>query len=96
MAAYLVARVKVNDPEAYDRYRQKTPAAVSQYDGRFLARGGRNELLEGDNPELNRSVVIEFPSYERAQEFYNSSEYQSIIGIRQAASESQVMIVEGV
>lgn len=96
MPAYLIARVKVNDPEAYDRYRAQTPDAVARFGGRFLARGGRNELLEGDSTELNRVVLIEFASYEQAQAFYHSPDYQKILPLRQAAARSELVIVEGV
>ncbi len=96
MSAYLVVRVKITDPESYDKYRARTPAVIAQYGGKFLARGGRSELLEGDNPEFSRSVIIEFPDYEQAQTFYRSPEYQEILKIRLAASESQAVLVEGV
>jgi uncharacterized protein (DUF1330 family) len=96
MAAYLIARVNVTDSETYDKYRARTPDVAARYQGRFIARGGRSELLEGDNPELNRVVLIEFPSYEQAKTFYDSPEYQQILPLRKAAAQSQVVIVEGV
>lgn len=96
MSAYLIARVKITDPESYEKYRARTPDVIARYGGKFLARGGRSELLEGDNPELDRTVIVEFASYEQAQTFYNSPEYQEILKIRLAASESQALIVEGV
>jgi uncharacterized protein (DUF1330 family) len=96
MAAYLIARVHVTDQETYDRYRARTPDVIAQYGGKFIVRGGKNEVVEGDNPELNRMVVVEFSSYEQAQTFYHSPEYQKILPWRKQASQSQVVIVEGV
>jgi uncharacterized protein (DUF1330 family) len=96
MAAYLIARVHVTDQETYDRYRARTPDVIAQYGGKFIVRGGKNEVVEGDNPELNRMVVVEFSSYEQAQTFYHSPEYQEILPWRKQASQSQVVIVEGV
>jgi uncharacterized protein (DUF1330 family) len=96
MAAYLIARIKVNDPETYDKYRAQTPGVVAAFGGKFIARGGRSELLEGDNPELARVVLIEFPSYEQAQAFYRSPQYRDILKLRLAAAQSEVVIVEGV
>ena len=96
MAAYIIARVKVNDPEAYKEYTAQTPDAIAKYGGKFLVRAGRMELLEGDNPELSRTVVVEFPSYERALEFYHSDDYQGIVKIRWQTAESQLLVVEGV
>jgi uncharacterized protein (DUF1330 family) len=95
MSAYIIARIHVNDPEIYRKYTAQTPDAIARFDGRFIVRGGRMELLEGDNPELNRTVVIEFPSYERALEFYNSAEYQDIVKLRWQAADGQVLLVEG-
>lgn len=66
MAAYLIARIKVNDPEVYSQYTARTPEVVARYGGRFLVRGGRMELEEGDNSEFDRTVVLEFPSFESA------------------------------
>jgi uncharacterized protein (DUF1330 family) len=96
MAAYLIARVHVTDQETYDKYRARTPDIIAQYQGRFIVRGGKNELVEGDNPELNRIVVVEFASYEQAKTFYESPEYQEILPWRKQASQSQVVIVEGI
>jgi uncharacterized protein (DUF1330 family) len=96
MAAYLIARVHVTDQETYDRYRARTPDVIAQYGGKFIVRGGKNEVVEGDNPELNRMVLVEFSRYEQAQTFYNSPEYQEILPWRKQASQSQVVIVEGV
>ena len=96
MSAYIIARINVKDPETYKKYTAQTPGAIASFDGRFIVRGGRMNLLEGDNPELNRTVVIEFPSYDRAMEFYNSAEYQEIVKLRWQAADGQVLLVEGI
>ena len=96
MAAYVIARVNLTDPETYKKYTAQTPGTVAQFGGKFIARGGQNELLEGNDTEFNRVVIIEFASYKQAQAWYNSPEYQEIISIRQDASESQVILVDGV
>ena len=49
------------------------PASSREYGGKFLARGGKTVTLEGP-PAKNRVVVIEFPSLEKAEEFYRSAE----------------------
>ncbi len=59
MTAYLVALVDVTDPDAYQEYAKRTPAAAEKYGGRFIARGGRSLTLEGD-PAPGRMVVLEF------------------------------------
>ncbi|AIR91274.1 DUF1330 domain-containing protein [Pseudomonas cremoricolorata] len=95
MKAYWIAHVDVTDPQQYQQYTQRAPAAFSQYGGRFLARGGRSEALEG-RPTPQRSVVIEFDSYEQALACYRSAEYQEACGHRQGAAQAEVIIVEGV
>jgi uncharacterized protein (DUF1330 family) len=95
MAAYLVAQVRIHDPEAYQRYREAVPPLVARFGGRFRARGGELEVLEGEWP-LPRLVIIEFQSRDAAHLFYDSPEYQKILPLRQGASEGNVVIVEGV
>jgi uncharacterized protein (DUF1330 family) len=94
MSAFVIVEIKINDPELYDEYKKLTPAAVAAYDGRFVIRGGKTESLEGDwNPE--RIVVLEFPTVERAKEWWNSELYTKAKVIRQKAAFTKMLIVEG-
>jgi uncharacterized protein (DUF1330 family) len=92
--AYLVAIGSVKDPEAYQAYRVLAAVAIKQYDGRFLARGGKSEVLEGSFPGP-RVVVVEFPSVERAREFFNSPEYQAARQKRLPVADLNLIVVEG-
>jgi uncharacterized protein (DUF1330 family) len=94
MAGYIIAEVDVTDPETYDTYRAQTPGVIERYGGRFIVRGGAAELLEGDDPPA-RLVVIEFADVATARRFYDSPEYQKIIGIRHRAARSRLILVEG-
>jgi len=94
MAAYIIAEVEVSDPETYATYRTQTPGVIARYGGRFTVRGGAAEMLEGER-EPARLVVIEFPDRDAARRFYDSPEYQAIIGLRQRAATSRVILVEG-
>ena len=91
---YLIAQIDVHDPDSYAKYTAQTPGVAASYDGKFIVRAGQLETLEGAAAEP-RVVVIEFPSYARALEFYNSDEYQAIVGIRHNASTGSVFVVEG-
>ncbi|MCK9742465.1 hypothetical protein CCL14_13070 [Pseudomonas syringae] len=94
MKAYWIAHVDVTDPQQYSEYTQRAPAAFELFGGRFLARGGRSEALEGrDAPQ--RTVIIEFESYEKALACYRSPEYQHAMSHRQGASKAEIVIVEG-
>jgi len=94
MKAYWIAHVDVSDAAAYSQYTQRAPAAFSKYGGRFLARGGKSQALEGrDTPQ--RSVVIEFDSYEQAVACYHSPQYQEAKSPRAGVARAEVIIVEG-
>lgn len=95
MAGYLIARVDVRDPERYDKYKKLAADAIAKYDGRYLARGGRVETLEGDE-ESARVVIVEFPSVEQAQKFYDSPEYQEAKDARAGAATGQFIVVESI
>ena len=95
MSALLVAQLEVTDPKAFEAYRDKVPAVIERHGGRYLARGGAIEVLEGEW-SLSRLVVIAFDSPDAAQRFYNSEDYQEILPLRLAASRGNVIIVEGI
>jgi uncharacterized protein (DUF1330 family) len=95
MAAYLIAQVKIRDPDIYKQYAARTPPIIAKFGGRVLARAGSIEVLEGDEQQ-RRVVVIEFPSIDAAREFYSSPEYQLAREIRLPVSEAQFLIVDGV
>jgi uncharacterized protein (DUF1330 family) len=95
MSVYLVAMVRVDDPETYKEYTARTPAIISKHGGRFLVRGGQVETVEG--PAFDqRLVVIEFPSREAYWAFYRSPEYQEAMAFRQPSSEATFLLAEGV
>ena len=94
MPAYIVADVKVTNPEGYEPYRPLAAASVARFGGRFVVRGGKADLLEGA-PAPERMVVIEFPNADAARRWYFSPEYQQALKIRQANSTGRVTLVEG-
>lgn len=93
MAAYVIGEIEVTDAGLYDEYRKQVLATITKYNGRFLARGGKSEPLEGAAPK--RVVVLEFPSYEQALKWYRSAEYAPLITLRQKASRGRLVLVEG-
>ncbi|MFA7665472.1 MAG: DUF1330 domain-containing protein [Burkholderiaceae bacterium] len=92
MTAYVIADVKVSDPERYKGYMALSPGAVAAAGGQFVVRGGPHQVLEGDwRP--NRLVVVQFPSYEKAQAFYDSVLYRQARDARAGATEFFNMVV---
>ena len=94
MAAYLIAFIDVQDPEKYAKYTAQTPGVIAKFGGRFIVRNGDKTTPEGPE-ETRRMVVLEFDSLDAAHIFYYSDEYQEVLKLRQAASEGQVIIVDG-
>ncbi|WP_028969310.1 DUF1330 domain-containing protein [Sphingomonas sp. URHD0057] len=94
MAAYLVASIHVHNPLGYDEYRSRTQSIVEAHGGRFLVRGGTVHPLEGAE-DIERFVVIEFPSVEAARVFYDSADYQRILPARTDNAATDMFIVEG-
>jgi len=93
---YIVAEVKVHDVAAFDSYRPLSEAAIAQYGGRFVIRGGAAEVLEGPWSAPQRLIVIEFDSVEQAKHFYYSDEYQAARKMRENAGEMNMLVVSGV
>ena len=95
MPAYVLANVAVKDPVRYEDYRRLVTPTLAKYGGRFIVRGGRIDVLEGEW-QPNRLVLVEFPSVEQAHAWWNSPEYTEAKLIRQATSEGTLIVLEGV
>ena len=95
MAAYLVVEVTdVSDPEALGHYAEQVPALVELHGGRYIARGPAH-VLEGDHsPQM--LVLVEFPTLEQLQAFYDSREYAPLKALRQRGSSLNFLTVDGV
>ncbi|MDQ3919832.1 MAG: DUF1330 domain-containing protein [Acidobacteriota bacterium] len=95
MPAYVVVEIEVLDAERYEDYKRMVPPSLAAYGGKFLVRGGAVETLEGDwSPK--RFVIVEFPSVERAKEWWASAEYAEAKALRQATARTQMIVVGGV
>lgn len=94
MAAYVLVDVDITDPDAYDAYKPLAAAAVEQYGGRYLARGGASEVLEGDRVP-GRLVVLEFPDADAARRWYRSPEYGKAKDARAGAATGSFIVVDG-
>ena len=94
MPAYIIAAVNVTNPDAYAEYAKLAAPAIQQHGGRYLARGGKLEVLEGAWPHA-RVVVVEFENAERARAFHRSIEYQAARKQRLGAADFNMIVVEG-
>ena len=90
---YWIVRADVTDPEGYKAYVAADMPAIGAFGGRFLVRGGKFELCEGQ--ARSRSVVLEFPSYEAALNCYRSSAYQAAAALRKGKADFDLIVIEG-
>ena len=94
MKGYVVCVYKsINNEKKLKEYAVKAKAAVEKYKGKFLIRGGKSINNEGEKSP--RTVVIEFPSYDKANSFYNSKEYQNAHSILKGYAVRQHQTIEG-
>jgi uncharacterized protein (DUF1330 family) len=91
---YVLAEIKVTDPEAYKQYAAAVVPIIAKLGGRYLVRGGQTVAVEGD-PPAGRIVVIEFDSLAAARAFEASPDYQAVAALRQKAARSRVFLAEG-
>jgi uncharacterized protein (DUF1330 family) len=95
MPAYVIVDVTIHDFKEYEEYKKLTPGAIAAYDGKFIVRGGQTTTLEGNwNP--GRVVVLEFPTVERAKEWWSSEIYSNAKIIRQRSADTKMIIVDGI
>ena len=92
--AYIVARIDVTDEAEYRKYVVATPGLAARFGGRFIARGGRHEALEGS--ARSRNVIIEFPDFASAKAFYDCDGYQAVLPHALTGSDRELVLVEGV
>ncbi len=90
---YVIARVSVNDPVAYQAYADLARVAMELHGARILARGGRFAELEG--PARPRNVILEFDSFTAAMAYWHSPEYQHARSFRVGAADIELCVVEG-
>ena len=95
MSAYVIVDIDVTDPEGYKEYARLAPATVTLYGGRYLARGGSNETLEGDW-HAKRLVILEFENVDKAKAWVNSAEYAPARKLRHQYAKSNMVVIEGI
>ena len=95
MAAYVIVDIHITDPRTYEEYKKQAYPTVQAFGGRYLARGGAVETLEGEWVP-GRTVVLEFPSLQKAKEWWGSDLYAPIRAVRQRSARTRMVVVEGV
>ena len=96
MAAYVIVQETMQGDQApFEDYRKHVIATLEPYGGKFLARGGKLTVLEGEWPH-QRTVILEFSSREKAEAWYHSPAYQKILPLRLQCMTANFVIIDGV
>jgi uncharacterized protein (DUF1330 family) len=95
MPAYIIVQISVRDAKEYEEYKLMTPASLENYGGKFIVRGGQTETLEG-SWQPGRLVVLQFPTAQKARDWWNSEEYAPAKKLRQRVASTEMILVQGV
>ena len=96
MPAYIVERLKIWSLDWRGEYLSKVPAVIESYGGKFLARGGIPQQIEGTEDASDPVVMLEFPDRESALAFWNSEKFAPLVALRQTGSSMEAMLVDGI
>ena len=94
MAAYMIAQIEIRDAAGYDQYRKQVLPTIQAFDGRVLAAEQRPDIAEGEWP-YEMTVIIEWPSTERARQWYDSDEYAEPKALRKRVSKANLAFLRG-
>ena len=94
MPAYVIVEIDIHDPVGYEEYKKLAGATVEKYGGKYVVRGGRTEVLEGDwTPK--RIVVLQFDSRQHAKDWLDSEEYREPRKMRHRTARTNMILIEG-
>jgi uncharacterized protein (DUF1330 family) len=94
MPAYIIVEIDIQDPIGYEDYKKQASATVLKHGGKYIVRGGKTEVLEGEW-QPNRIVILEFPSMERAKGWLHCEEYREPRKLRHKTAKTNMILVEG-
>jgi uncharacterized protein (DUF1330 family) len=95
MPAYMISELEVLDEEQMQEYRKLAAASIAEHEGKCLAQGTEPVVVEGAATKT-KMVIVEFPSMQRAKEWYTSASYALALEARHKALERRLIFVDGV
>ncbi len=93
MRALFILQEILTDPQKFEEYRSQVMPTLLAHGGKFLARGGLTTVVEGEWP-CERTVVVEFPSRQAAEDWYASPEYQAILPLRLQSTRCNAILID--
>jgi uncharacterized protein (DUF1330 family) len=94
MPAYIIVEIEITEPVGYEQYKEQAATTVHKHGGKYIVRGGKTEVLEGDR-QPKRIVILQFDSMERAKEWLNCEEYREPRKLRHKTAKTNMILVEG-
>ncbi len=91
---YILVRIIIEDHDLFKEYPILSGPIMEKFGGKYLVRGGKFKIKEGDWP-ADRTTIIEFDSFEKAQKCYESVEYKKAMEIRNKSTKSELILIEG-
>jgi uncharacterized protein (DUF1330 family) len=95
VSAYIIVEIDVRDPVGYENYKKLAGPTVEARGGKYIVRGGKTEVLEGDW-QPKRIVILEFSSMDAAREWLNCEEYREPRKMRHRTARTNMILVDGV
>ena len=94
MKGYWIALYKqINNVDNLKNYAAKVTPVIKSFGGKPLVRGGKYQRIEGE--DFSRTVIWEFPNFQKAIECHESKEYQEGWNLAKDTTERNLQIVEG-
>lgn len=95
MTAYVIVDIDVTDPTGYEEYKSLAPPSIDAHRGKYLARGGQTEVLEGDwSP--SRLVILQFEDIEQARKWLHSTDYSAARALRHKTARTNMVVIDGI
>lgn len=93
MTAYAIGQITINDPEKWAEYRHQLPETLRPWGAEVVLRGKQARVLNGQKRNTD-TVVIRFPDLDSVMNWHESSEYQALVPLRDAAADVDLVSYE--
>lgn len=92
-SAYIIGHITVKDEKKWAEYRNRVPATLEPWGAELVFRGKLFTILSGNHGHTD-TVVIRFPDLQSLNDWHSSTQYQSLIPLRQEAAEVELLAYE--
>ncbi len=90
---YIIGHITIKNHEKWEEYKSKLPATLEPWDTKLLFRGKLDSILSGNHNHKD-TVVIQFPTLQAVKDWHDSTAYQEIVPIREAAANVDLLMYE--